>query len=206
MRNMAVSASLQNPERGNISDRIKRLRFKLNDAFKTAGYTGGDLVHHGDEGGRPAVNGLEDAFFVFFPNDSRLIGGGNSRYEQRAFVITADDNNTATSLMTQFATLVDRCAALDTERENDVPRYLVTLNPNWVKIGAQANAPNTTDALLSRNYMRYIYKEKSANAGNRNNLADSLQNARTQLRQVNNNANNANNANANNANNANANN
>jgi hypothetical protein len=52
---------------GNITPRIRELRDRLNKAFKIRGYTGGNMVHHSDEGGRPFVKDIDLPVFAVVP-------------------------------------------------------------------------------------------------------------------------------------------
>ena len=54
---------------GNITPRIIALEDKLNAGIRRAGYTGGDLVHHSDEAGRPMVNDVDMPVIGFVPGD-----------------------------------------------------------------------------------------------------------------------------------------
>lgn len=56
---------------GNITLRLCRLRFHLNRAFRRRGYTGGDMVHHSDEGGRPFVTAIDLPIFAVVPGQTQ---------------------------------------------------------------------------------------------------------------------------------------
>ena len=59
---------------GNMTGRIRQIRDDLNNGFIRAGYTGGNMVHHSDEGGRPFVGDVDLPFFAVVPNDSQAYG------------------------------------------------------------------------------------------------------------------------------------
>lgn len=61
----------EHPHLGNITPRLIKLRFLLNVAFKRRGYTGGDMVHHSDEGGRPSVNDIDLPVFAVVPGQTQ---------------------------------------------------------------------------------------------------------------------------------------
>jgi hypothetical protein len=52
---------------GNITPRVTQIKNRLNAAIRAAGYTGGDIVHHSDEAGRPLVDAVELNFIAFVP-------------------------------------------------------------------------------------------------------------------------------------------
>jgi hypothetical protein len=54
----------------NITPRIRRIRHLLNDGFQRAGYTGGNMVHHSDEGGRPFVGDVDMPVFAVVPGNA----------------------------------------------------------------------------------------------------------------------------------------
>ncbi|CAA0104490.1 Calmodulin-sensitive adenylate cyclase [BD1-7 clade bacterium] len=58
----------EDPHMGNITQRIAiTVKSALNLAIQRAGYTGGDMVHHSDEAGRPLVSEVELEFIAFIP-------------------------------------------------------------------------------------------------------------------------------------------
>jgi hypothetical protein len=57
---------------GNITRRVEVVRNHLNSGFKSAGYTGGNIVHHSDEAGRPMVDNIEVDAVAFFPGGDIL--------------------------------------------------------------------------------------------------------------------------------------
>lgn len=57
----------EDPHLGNMTGRILAIRKELNREFKREGYTGGDLIHHSDEGGRPFVGDIDLPVFAAVP-------------------------------------------------------------------------------------------------------------------------------------------
>ena len=66
---MPISAFIQqeDPHMGNITGRAADIKNRLNTAIRAAGYTGGNMVHHSDEAGRPMVDEVELEFIAFVP-------------------------------------------------------------------------------------------------------------------------------------------
>jgi hypothetical protein len=66
---MPISAFIaqENPDMGNITARVNDIKNRLNTAIRAAGYSGGNLVHHSDEVGRPKVDEVELEFIAFIP-------------------------------------------------------------------------------------------------------------------------------------------
>ncbi|MFC0204543.1 anthrax toxin-like adenylyl cyclase domain-containing protein [Novosphingobium soli] len=56
---------------GNITGRIAQVRMLLNIGFVGAGYRGGNMVHHSDEGGRPFVDSVDLPVFAVVPFASK---------------------------------------------------------------------------------------------------------------------------------------
>ena len=52
---------------GNLTPRIRALRDRLNTAIRRRGYTGGNMIHHSDEGGRPFVGDIDLPVFAVVP-------------------------------------------------------------------------------------------------------------------------------------------
>lgn len=65
----------EDPDEGNITQRIRDVKAMLNSEIRATGYPGGDMVHHSDEVGRPNVNEFESHFIVFIPGqkDARFV-------------------------------------------------------------------------------------------------------------------------------------
>jgi len=59
---------------GNVTPRILAVREKLNAAFVRKGYTGGNMVHHSDEGGRPFVQDIDLPIFAVVPQKQSPFG------------------------------------------------------------------------------------------------------------------------------------
>jgi hypothetical protein len=55
---------------GNMTPRLHALRNELNAAFMHRGYTGGNMVHHSDETGRPFVKSIDLPVFAVIPNET----------------------------------------------------------------------------------------------------------------------------------------
>ncbi len=76
-----ISTFAKNEDRhmGNITGRVKTIRHLLNAAIHSAGYTGGNMVHHSDEAGRPLVAEVELEFIAFIPGqvEARFIANIN---------------------------------------------------------------------------------------------------------------------------------
>ncbi|MFN7724187.1 MAG: anthrax toxin-like adenylyl cyclase domain-containing protein [Rubrivivax sp.] len=89
---------------GNMTQRLRSLRDKLNTAFLRRGYTGGNMVHHSDEGGRPFVKDIDLPIFAVVP-------GGKEAYALRS----VPD-------LRQFITKV----------LNDQSKYATVVSPGWV--------------------------------------------------------------------------
>ncbi|WP_342360251.1 anthrax toxin-like adenylyl cyclase domain-containing protein [Terrarubrum flagellatum] len=78
--------------RGNLTPRIANIRYRLNNGVGSIGYTGGDVVHHSDEAGRPMISNIDFPFIAFVPGQTeaycventgdfkRFIGGLTARY------------------------------------------------------------------------------------------------------------------------------
>jgi hypothetical protein len=52
---------------GNVTPRLLDIRSRLNNGFIRRGYTGGNMVHHSDEGGRPFVKDIDLPVFGVIP-------------------------------------------------------------------------------------------------------------------------------------------
>ena len=59
---------------GNVTRRIVEIRNELNRGIIQFGYTGGNTVHHSDEGGRPFVNDVDLPVLAFVPDQIRAYG------------------------------------------------------------------------------------------------------------------------------------
>lgn len=64
----------EDPHLGNITPRIKAVRDQLNSAIQRQGYTGGNMVHHSDEGGRPFVEDVDLPVFAVVPGATQAFG------------------------------------------------------------------------------------------------------------------------------------
>ena len=56
---------------GNMTGRLHQMRAALNSAFQGAGYTGGNMVHHSDEAGRPFVDDVDLPVFAVVPKEAK---------------------------------------------------------------------------------------------------------------------------------------
>lgn len=63
---MSAYTKHEDPDFGNATMRVRNIAAMLNRRIIMEGYQGGNVVHHGDEGGRPMVNEI-DAFIGFIP-------------------------------------------------------------------------------------------------------------------------------------------
>jgi Anthrax toxin LF subunit len=59
---------------GNMTARIRQIRDSLNTGIVRAGYTGGNMVHHSDEGGRPFVSDVDLPVFAVVPGKRDAYG------------------------------------------------------------------------------------------------------------------------------------
>lgn len=98
---MSTFGQYEDPHMGNITARLAEIKNRLNAAIHAAGYTGGEMVHHGDEAGRPSVTAVELEFIAFVPGEA-----------EARFVENRND-------LAQFM------------REALVRGYHITLNPGW---------------------------------------------------------------------------
>ena len=53
---------------GNLTGRIAAIRNQLNDGFRAARYTGGNMIHNSDKVGRPMMKDVELKYIAFVPN------------------------------------------------------------------------------------------------------------------------------------------
>lgn len=83
-----VADTGEDPHKGNMTERIRLLRDQLNQGIQRAGYTGGDMVHHSDEGGRPFVNDVDLPVFAVVPGQKQAFGI-ESVEDLRAFISVA---------------------------------------------------------------------------------------------------------------------
>jgi len=98
----------ENPNLGNITGRIATIRWQLNEAIRTTGrYSGGDMVHHSDEAGRPFIDDVDLPFLVFMPD------GKNKTYKKDWFLIESVE---------EFQALIEALKS----------SYTVALNPGWI--------------------------------------------------------------------------
>lgn len=93
----------EDPDKGNTTRRIASIADMLNAEFRTAGYAGGQMVHHSDEVGRPMVDAVEYHFIAFIPG------------EKQALYV---ENDTA------FRKFVDKITQAG---------YQLTINPGWAE-------------------------------------------------------------------------
>jgi toxin LF subunit len=75
----------EDAHKGNMTPRIRTIRHLLNAGFRRAGYTGGNMVHHSDEGGRPFVNEVDLPVFAVVPGQAAAYGIENVE-DLRAFI------------------------------------------------------------------------------------------------------------------------
>lgn len=75
----SIFSQHEHKDEGNITPRVRSIRHELNAAIQSAGYTGGEMVHHSDEAGRPFVSEVELQFIAFIPGqpEARFIANSN---------------------------------------------------------------------------------------------------------------------------------
>ncbi len=56
-----------------MSQRLRTVKDLLNSGFQSTGYTGGNIVHHSDEAGRPMVDNIEINAVAFFPCGKKML-------------------------------------------------------------------------------------------------------------------------------------
>lgn len=96
-----IFSDYEDPNLGNITPRGIQVMDALNDAIRAAGYTGGNMVHHSDETGRPQVFEIEMEFIAFIPGQN-----GQARFVET---------------MAGFRALMREC----------VTQYSISLNGSW---------------------------------------------------------------------------
>jgi hypothetical protein len=64
----------EDPHEGNKTLRIGMIKGMLNGAIRRRGYTGGSMVHHSDEGGRPFVEDVDLPVFAVVPGQKDCFG------------------------------------------------------------------------------------------------------------------------------------
>ncbi|WP_426104346.1 anthrax toxin-like adenylyl cyclase domain-containing protein [Massilia sp. TSP1-1-2] len=82
--------SYESEHQGNLTPRISEVKSLLNGGFMRAGYTGGNMVHHSDEGGRPFVTSIDLPVFAVVPGETQPYCI-ESAQDMRAFVRGRDD-------------------------------------------------------------------------------------------------------------------
>ena len=88
--------ALEHPGRGNITLRIEDTAVRLNAAIARRGYTGGNMVHHSDEGGRPFIDDIDLPIIAFFPNNATSPFGIESLFDLSVFIRVAHQRNYVT--------------------------------------------------------------------------------------------------------------
>lgn len=86
---------------GNITRRVSGIKDRLNALITATGYSGGNMVHHSDEAGRPLVREVELEFIAFIPGQ-----------QQARFISSLDDLKVFLGEVTRLG-------------------YQVTFNPGW---------------------------------------------------------------------------
>jgi hypothetical protein len=66
--NIKTFSQAEDPHRGNMTGRVSQIRQLINAGVVTAGYRGGEVVHHSDEAGRPMVSDIDFPFIAFVPH------------------------------------------------------------------------------------------------------------------------------------------
>ncbi len=67
-------ATGEDEDLGNMTPRIRTVRLALNNTIKLCGYSGGDMVHHSDEVGRPFVRDVDLPVFAVVPGQLSCFG------------------------------------------------------------------------------------------------------------------------------------
>ena len=135
LKNYDYTGQFEDSELGNITPRLRLAKRYLNEAFRTnCGYVAGEIVHHSDEAGRPAMEEIDMPIIIFLPKDSGL----EAKYGHSILVIEGDPITSSTSAASinkqEFKTFVDDCLFAG---------YKVSLNPGWAKV-------------LGDKYMQYV--------------------------------------------------
>lgn len=119
----------EDEHQGNMTQRIRGIKDLLNNAFMSAGYTGGNMVHHSDELGRPfgSPEEVELEFIAFFPQKNGAAVFVNSLGEFQ-----------------QFESLVRNAG------------YKDLYNPNWVRFH---NYNNVLDEINKKRHLHGQSKE-----------------------------------------------
>lgn len=76
---------------GNMTERVAAARVGLNRGFLRNGYTGGNMVHHSDEGGRPFVNDIDLPVFAVVPGQAEAYGIKNVGDLREFITVTLGD-------------------------------------------------------------------------------------------------------------------
>ncbi len=84
------SRSYEHQHQGNLTQRISEVKNLLNSGFMREGYTGGNMVHHSDEGGRPFVKSVDLPVFAVVPNETQPYCLETVE-DMRAFIRQRDD-------------------------------------------------------------------------------------------------------------------
>jgi len=66
-QNLTAYITNEDEHRGNLTPRIAQIRNAINSGVRARGYTGGDVVHHSDEAGRPMVSSIDFPCIAFVP-------------------------------------------------------------------------------------------------------------------------------------------
>jgi hypothetical protein len=88
---------------GNITRRVTGIKDRLNALITAAGYSGGNMVHHSDEAGRPLIREVDLEFIAFIPGQ-----------DQARFIQSHDDLKVFLAEVTQLG-------------------FQATFNPGWGK-------------------------------------------------------------------------
>lgn len=128
------------PDRGNSSQFIEQVRVALNAAIRRVrwgsarfAYSGGEMVHHGDEAGRPFMDDVDLPFIAFFPPGLVDLPGF-----QGADTIAFES-------IEEFRKLIEKAAKWG---------YNIELNPGWV------NELSGGKSSLKRFYNQFVIQGK----------------------------------------------
>lgn len=113
--NANVNPVGEDPHLGNMTGRHHTIRNRLNTAFRTAGYQGGNMVHHSDEAGRPFVNDVDLPVFAVVPGHLQPYGLSNIG-DMREFIRIISHGH-------------DQAGVQNVNN----PRFVPFFNPGWMR-------------------------------------------------------------------------
>lgn len=114
----------EDEHQGNMTARLCVVRNQLNSGFQNSGYTGGNIVHHSDEAGRPMVDNIEVEAVAFFPGGKVMYFNTVAEYKQ--FIDMARAGG--------FKTILNAWWKLFKEMDDARIRQLVSSRNNHIKV------------------------------------------------------------------------